>query len=93
MKSTIVILLLATAAGGCWLLVFTLVYLTFTPVGSRSINGLQGRYLIPATPPFLLMFYPGPRPRRFPVGPYVTAFSAIFSIYALAVLVRRFYIW
>ncbi|MGD0464572.1 MAG: DUF2142 domain-containing protein [Tepidisphaeraceae bacterium] len=86
-------LLLATAACGCWLLVFTLVYLTFTPVGGRSINGLQGRYLIPATPPFLLMFYPSPRPRRFNVGPFVTAFSAVFSVYALAVLVRRFYIW
>ncbi|HEY1921955.1 MAG TPA: DUF2142 domain-containing protein, partial [Tepidisphaeraceae bacterium] len=45
--------LLASAAAGCWLLVFTLVYLTFTPVGARSINGLQGRYLIPATAPFL----------------------------------------
>jgi uncharacterized membrane protein len=86
-------LLLATAAAGCWLLVFTLVYLTFTPVGARSINGLQGRYLIPATPPLLLMFYPSPRERRFNVGPYVAAFSAVFSLYALAVLVRRFYIW
>jgi uncharacterized membrane protein len=85
--------LLATAAAGCWLLVFTLVYLTFTPVGARSINGLQGRYLIPATAPFLLMFYPRPAPRRLNAAPWITAFCAAFSLYALAILVRRFYIW
>jgi uncharacterized membrane protein len=85
--------LLASAACGCWLLVFTLVYLTFTPVGGRSINGLQGRYLIPATAPFLLMFYLRPGPRRLNVGPWISAFCALFSVYALAVLVRRFYIW
>jgi uncharacterized membrane protein len=85
--------LLAIAAAGCWLLVFTLVYLTFTPVGSRSINGLQGRYLIPATLPFLLLFYPRPAPRRFNPAPWTAIFCSLFTLYALAVLVRRFYIW
>jgi len=73
--------------------VFSLIYLTFTPVGGRSINGLQGRYMIPATGSFFLMFYGGSRFRRGNPGAFITAFAAAFLVYALLVLVRRFYIW
>ncbi|MGD0388203.1 MAG: DUF2142 domain-containing protein [Tepidisphaeraceae bacterium] len=85
--------ILAAAVCGCWLAVFSLVYLTFAKVGEHSITGLQGRYVIPATLPFFLMLYPGPRPRRVHPGAVLTAFSAAFSTYALAVLVRGFYLW
>jgi uncharacterized membrane protein len=85
--------ILAAAVCGCWLAVFSLVYLTFTKVGEHSITGLQGRYMIPATLPFFLMLYPGPRPRRVHPGAVLTVFSAAFSVYALVVLVRRFYLW
>jgi uncharacterized membrane protein len=84
---------LATAVCGCWLAVFSLIYLTFAKVGEHSITGLQGRYLIPATLPFFLMLYPSPRPRRVEPGAVLTGFSAAFSTYALVVLVRRFYLW
>jgi uncharacterized membrane protein len=86
-------MVLGIAVAGCWIAVFSLIYLTFTPVGGRSINGLQGRYMIPATAPFFLMFYGDPRARRGNPGPFITAFAAAFSVYALLVLVRRFYIW
>jgi uncharacterized membrane protein len=86
-------IVLVAAAVGCWVAVFSLIYLTFTPVGGRSINGLQGRYMIPATGPFFLMFYPGPGRRRGNPGAFITAFAAGFSMYALLVLVRAFYIW
>jgi hypothetical protein len=49
--------------------------------------------MIPATGPFFLMFYPGPWRRRGNPGAFITAFAAGFSMYALLVLVRAFYIW
>jgi uncharacterized membrane protein len=86
-------LVLSLAVIGCWLAVFSLIYLTFTPVGGRSINGLQGRYMTPAMVPFFLIFYPSPKPRRGNPGAFIVTFAAAFSFYALVVLVRRFYIW
>jgi uncharacterized membrane protein len=84
---------LALAVCGCWVVVFTLIYLTFTTIGGTSINGLQGRYMIPATLPFFLIFYRNKK-RDWPrAGVAITAFAALFSTYALAVLVRRFYLW
>ena len=38
------------------LLIFLCEYLTWTPVGALSIEGLQGRYFIPLTIPFLILF-------------------------------------
>jgi len=86
-------LVLALAAVGCWAMVFSLIYLTFTPVGGTSINGLQGRYMIPVTAPFFLMFYSARRRPPGAGGALITPFALLFSLYALAVLVRRFYIW
>lgn len=39
-----------------WLLVITAIYITFTPVGSVNIKGVQGRYFAPLLLPFLLLF-------------------------------------
>jgi uncharacterized membrane protein len=86
-------LILAVAAAGCWLMICTLIYLTFTTVGGRSINGLQGRYAIPLTAPFFLIFYTARRRSPGQGGAFITAFISAFSIYALAILVRSFYIW
>jgi uncharacterized membrane protein len=84
---------LAVAACGCWLAAFSLVYLTFTQVGDRSITGIQGRYLIPATLPFFLIFYNHPsQPARWS-GTLVAGFSAAFSLYTVLLLVCRFFIW
>jgi len=38
-----------------WGLIVTALYLTFTPVGSNYIDGLQGRYIIPLLVPMLLL--------------------------------------
>jgi uncharacterized membrane protein len=85
-------LILALAAAGCWIAVFSLIYLTFTTVGGRSINGLQGRYMIPIVLPFLLIFYPSPRPRRRDPALIFTIFSIAFSIYTLLLLAHVFFI-
>jgi len=39
-----------------WGLVVTALYISFTPVGSANIAGVQGRYLIPLLLPILLVF-------------------------------------
>ena len=39
-----------------WSLVLTALYLSFTPVGSREISGVQGRYFAPLLLPILLLF-------------------------------------
>jgi uncharacterized membrane protein len=83
---------LALAVIGCWIAIFSLIYLTFTAVGGKSINGLQGRYMIPVTLPFMLLFYPKPQSSRGNPGAIIAAFSALFCVYTLAVLVRAFYI-
>ena len=39
-----------------WGLVITSLYITFTPVGSLTISGVQGRYFAPLLFPLLLLF-------------------------------------
>lgn len=39
-------------------LIWNALYLSFTPVGSKSINGVQGRYFLPLLFPFLLLLQP-----------------------------------
>lgn len=39
-----------------WALVLTALYITFTPVGKLSIDGVQGRYFAPLVLPLLLLF-------------------------------------
>jgi uncharacterized membrane protein len=43
---------------GIILLIWTALYLSFTPVGSLSINGVQSRYFIPLLFPILINFLP-----------------------------------
>ncbi|HEY9810329.1 MAG TPA: DUF2142 domain-containing protein [Halomicronema sp.] len=39
------------------LLIATALYLTWTPVGAKLIEGVQGRYFLPISPLFFLLFY------------------------------------
>ena len=39
------------------IMIWLALYLSFTPVGSLSINGVQNRYFIPLTFPLILLFY------------------------------------
>jgi uncharacterized membrane protein len=84
--------ILILAVCGCWVAVFSLIYLTFTVVGGTGINGLQGRYMVPATLPFFLIFFPSKKRESAKSGVVITGFAALFSVYTLAVLVHRFYL-
>jgi Predicted membrane protein len=47
---------LALTIFASWALVLTALYITFTPVGKLSIDGVQGRYFAPLVLPLLLLF-------------------------------------
>jgi uncharacterized membrane protein len=54
LKSKALILLVAFLS---IILVYTISYLTWTPVGQNIIDGLQGRYFIPILPLVFMLFY------------------------------------
>ena len=49
-------LYIATSVVLSWSLVLTALYITFNPVGSKQILGVQGRYIFPLVFPFMLLF-------------------------------------
>jgi uncharacterized membrane protein len=48
--------LIGSLFGFLVILIFTIQYLSWTPVGKRSIDSVQGRYFIPFAPLFLILF-------------------------------------
>lgn len=76
------------------LLIFTMLYLSWEPVGSESITGVQGRYFSPIAPLFFLVFQRGfQRKSGYPWE------NKVFAVYAVAcltcsvyVLIMRYYI-
>jgi hypothetical protein len=50
-------LIIGGYAIGTGVLVATMLYMSWTTVGSAEVNGLQGRYFIPIGPAFFLLFY------------------------------------
>ncbi len=74
------------------LLIYTALYLTWTNVGGSIIQGIQGRYFIPISPLFLLLFYN----RKIRLNERISGFlSAGFIIFVLScsvyVILRRYY--
>lgn len=69
------------------MLIFTMLYLSWEPVGSESIPGVQGRYFIPIAPLFFLVFQRGfQRKSSYPWG------KKVFAVYAIACLVCSVYV-
>ncbi|MBI5187418.1 MAG: DUF2142 domain-containing protein [Nitrospinae bacterium] len=80
----------------CLLLNYTAIYVTFNPVGSQGITGMQGRYFIPLVP-MLSLAAVSKRPLF--SGKLTTAFhvallilSPLWLAFTCFVLVQRFYI-
>jgi len=74
----------------------TLPYLTWTPVGSRTIEGMQGRYFIPFGPPALLLLYNrflGQKiaAANFLIKPIATIGSLVILIVTVYALLLRYY--
>ncbi len=78
---------------GTFFMVFTSMYLSWSPVGSSDIKGVQGRYFIAVSPVFFLLLHN----RRFNIRDnYVGLAGSIFVfislLLALYMLLQRFYI-
>jgi uncharacterized membrane protein len=74
------------------LLTITAVYCTWNPVGADAVEGLQGRYWIPFSPLFFLLFYTRRcGTARWWTGPLLTACTAVSLIMALWCIGIRFY--
>lgn len=75
-----------------FMLVSTALYISFTPVGLATINGVQGRYLLPWFAPILLFAFNAPgisKSLRARFNGYETSFISI-SFIILAFMVIRF---
>lgn len=82
-------------------LVFLFEYTTWTPVGAGLIEGVMGRYFIPASPLFFLLFYNTKSPIKISnnidlklpetAGLVIAAFIAIFLSITLRMLIITYY--
>ena len=69
-------------------------YLGFTPVGSSSVSGYQGRYLIPVFIPFMLLFINSKckvETRNNYSIMKINIILILANIYALTMIIFRFY--
>jgi uncharacterized membrane protein len=76
------------------MMIFTMLYLSWDPVGSELITGVQGRYFFPIAPLFFLVFQ-----RKFQSKSAYHWKNKVFSIYTIVcltcsvyVLIMRYYI-
>ena len=74
-------------------LLFVIFFLTWTAFGASRIEGIQGRYLIPIAPLFLLIFYNNRRKARqsLPLVSWVPMAAAVVLLMTGAVLLNRFF--
>ena len=73
------------------LAVLAMAYLGWTPVGSRVIQGVQGRYFLPLVPFALAALPAAPAPvRRALAGAVVASLAVVLAVSALA-MVRTYY--
>jgi len=82
----------AATAAAVVVAVATALYLVFTEVGAPLVNGLQGRYFLPALPPLLYAL----QPRGRPLGAALPALAAMtggacLDLAAVVTVAARFY--
>ena len=73
-------------------LIFTAMYLSYTPVGLNQVNGVQGRYFLPLLPLLAVALKPASlenhiSPRRF--FPAVCFLQAAFSLYMIYSVIMK----
>lgn len=75
-------------------LLYLLIYLSWTPVGQKVVEGIQGRYFIPLAPLLLLLFYNRKislKIRTNKLGLVIVSYSLFALIISLSVLLNRYY--
>ena len=69
----------------CMLLPFVFLYIQNTPVGATSVEGYQGRYMLPILP-FLALMIPLYKTNKFKLEIYISQGSAFGSVASMAIL-------
>jgi len=90
------LLIVATILSGVSLIAIFL-FLSWTPIGSPTVEGIQGRYFLPFVPPFLLLLlYPRRNPstaaKEFPPLPLAWSAVALATATTLGSVVVRYYL-
>lgn len=63
-------------------LIYTISYLTWTPVGQNTIDGMQGRYFLPVVPLIFLLFYN----RLLKIPPQIIGITAMIMVFVSIVV-------
>jgi uncharacterized membrane protein len=85
-------MVLLVVSGISFVGVITALYVIWTPVGAKYIEGVQGRYLIPIVPVFIVSFYNRyiPLPSKL-VSTIVTLYVFIILSMTVFALIQRYY--
>lgn len=85
--------LMAMVLFSTMILISTMMYLTWTPVGGNIIEGIQGRYFIPVAPLFFLLFYNKKISFKIQRFSLVIMYCSLLTLsFTLFVLFRRYYL-
>ncbi len=76
-----------------FLLIITILYCAWTPVGAPEIRGVQGRYFIPISPLFMLLLYNHFFSRHIPIGERLKCICALAVICSSMVVSTIFVIY
>ncbi|BAP55058.1 hypothetical protein THII_0761 [Thioploca ingrica] len=78
---------------GAAVLIYTSMYFSFTPVGNKVVEGVQGRYFIPIGILFFLLFYNNYFQIKQKALLYITiSYVPLLLTTMLAVLINRYYV-
>ena len=92
-KENIIKLFNAALVLGVIVLIWTALYVSFTPVGETEINGVQARYFIPLIPPLVLITFSNTKIRHsYDMKKYDTFIMSIISFVFLYSLYIFFYL-
>lgn len=76
---------------GIWCLIWSALYLSWTPVGSPRISGVQSRYFIPVLLPLLIMFIPNGKSKSKNIPIYLYIIPLLILSYSAFFIILSYY--
>lgn len=74
-----------------WCLIWTALYLQWTPVGHNSIEGVQSRYFLPLLFPLLILFVPYGKKKKVDVKHYIYIIPLLILAYSSIFLAMSYF--
>lgn len=84
-------LILSILLIGIWCLIWSALYLSWTPVGAPRISGVQSRYFIPILVPLLIMFIPNSKKTSARISCWLYAIPILILSYSSLFIVLSYY--